>query len=243
MNGTLTVTDTSAAHTGSITGGNTTGTGGGVRVKSGGSFTLSGGAIEGNHAKNAGGGVYVSGSGARFTLAGGSIENNTAKNGAGVAEDGAGYISVSSGFVNGNTASNNGGGVWFGGGSGSGFSMNGGSITGNRAQAKGGGVYVNGGSFAPEGGSITGNTAPTYPDIGTKNSASVPTYAVTISDSITDGTVTADKASARYGEIVTLTATPASDDYVLRSMSVTDSDGGDVSVTDNSFVMPAKASR
>lgn len=241
VNGTLTVTDTSAAQTGSITGGNTTGTGGGVRVKSGGIFTLAGGSIEGNHAKNSGGGVYLSGSGARFTLAGGSIENNTSKNGAGVAEDGAGYLTIQSGTITANAATNNGGGVWFGGGSGSGFSMTGGSITANTAAVKGGGVYINGGSFAPEGGSITGNTAPTYPDIGTKNSASVRTYDVTVSGSITNGTVTADKASARYGEIVTLTATPASDDYVLRSMSVTDSDGGDVSVTDNSFVMPAKS--
>jgi hypothetical protein len=80
--GDLTVTDTSAGQTGAITGGWTDGTGG-VWVRSTGAFTLAGGAISGNTAKNVGGGVYISGSGSSFTMTGGTITGNSAKNGGG----------------------------------------------------------------------------------------------------------------------------------------------------------------
>ena len=60
--------------TGSITGGNTTGDGGGVNITAG-TFTLKGGNIEGNVASN-GGGVSVTGSSSYFTMAGGTIRYN-----------------------------------------------------------------------------------------------------------------------------------------------------------------------
>ena len=60
--------------TGTITGGNTTGDGGGVNITAG-TFTLKGGNIEGNVASN-GGGVSVSGQSSYFTMAGGTIRYN-----------------------------------------------------------------------------------------------------------------------------------------------------------------------
>ena len=47
VNGNLTLTDSSTDHTGKLTGGNTTGEGGGVYVNNGGEFTMDGGTIIG----------------------------------------------------------------------------------------------------------------------------------------------------------------------------------------------------
>ena len=75
VNGTLTVTDSSTEKNGVITGGNSSGFGGGVYVNHG-SFTLSGGSISGNGA-DVGGGVYVNERGT-FILSGDpSITGNT----------------------------------------------------------------------------------------------------------------------------------------------------------------------
>ena len=52
------------------------------------------------------------------------------------------------------------------------------------------------------------------------------------------GTVTADKTHADEGETVTLTATP-DDKYMLKSVTVKDADNNAVTVTNNSFTMPA----
>ena len=60
-------------------------------------------------------------------------------------------------------------------------------------------------------------------------------YTIAIAEGIENGTVTADKAEAEVGEIVTLTITPAAG-YKLDSVSVND---GAVAVTGNTFVMPA----
>lgn len=62
---------------------------------------------------------------------------------------------------------------------------------------------------------------------------------ITIEDS-ENGTVTTNLASARYGEEITLTATP-SDGYKLMSITVTDEQGNPVAVSDNKFVMPERA--
>lgn len=62
-------------------------------------------------------------------------------------------------------------------------------------------------------------------------------YSVTVADS-TNGTVTADKNTALKGETVNLTVTP-DDDYNIKNVTVTDSDGKAVTVDNNySFVMP-----
>ena len=169
-----------------------------------------------------------------------------------------------SGSICNNTAENNGGGVWYGGGSGAALNLLGGEISGNTAGNDGGGVYANrsvfsmsesssiinntaghsgggvffgGDVFVPDG-TISGNTAPTDPEIGAKDANSIPSYTITVSGAIVGGTVTADKASAKYGEAVTLTATPASEDYVLDDLTVTGANGSTVALTGNTFVMP-----
>ncbi len=251
---------------GTITGGNTSGSGGGLWVKRGGSVVLDEDVVvSGNHARYTGGGVYVSGSNASFSMMDGtSVTNNSAKNGGGLAQDSTGCISVFSGSICNNTAENNGGGVWYGGGSGAALNLLGGEISGNTAGNDGGGVYANrsvfsmsesgsiinntaghsgggvffgGDVFVPDG-TISGNTAPTDPEIGAKDANSIPSYTITVSGAIVGGIVTADKASAKYGEAVTLTATPASDDYVLDDLTVTGANGSTVALTGNTFVMP-----
>ena len=89
--------------------------GGGVYLN-GGTFTITGGSINGNKANNDGGGVYMNSG--TFTINGGSINGNTAgQNGGGVYLLG-GKVTIDShgGSINGNTASQNGGGIYFSGG-------------------------------------------------------------------------------------------------------------------------------
>ena len=249
---------------GTITGGSTSGSGGGLWVKRDGYLILDDGVVvSGNHAKYSGGGVYVSGSDAFFYLMDASITDNSAKNGGGLAQDSTGYLNMYGGSISNNTAANNGGGIWYGGGSDAALNLYRGEISGNTAENDGGGVYANrpisymsvnsivtnntagrsggglfmGGAVFEPGGTISGNTAPTYPEIGAKDVSSIPSYTITI-DAIVGGTVTADKASAKYGEVVTLTVTPVSDDYVTDSLTVTDADGNPVALSDNAFAMP-----
>lgn len=64
------------------------------------------------------------------------------------------------------------------------------------------------------------------------------TYTVTIAET-TNGTVTADKATAAEGEIVTLTITFA-DGYVLDNLTIMDANGNHIMpANDNTFEMPA----
>lgn len=62
-------------------------------------------------------------------------------------------------------------------------------------------------------------------------------YTVTCSTA-TNGSVTSDKATANYGDTVTLTPTPASG-YQLKSVTVKDASDAAVTVTNNTFTMPA----
>ncbi len=62
-------------------------------------------------------------------------------------------------------------------------------------------------------------------------------YTITIAGGIEHGTVIADRTTAKLGEYVTLTATPASL-YRLRSLTVKDASNNDVAVSNNRFVMP-----
>ena len=62
-------------------------------------------------------------------------------------------------------------------------------------------------------------------------------YTVTIDEEITGGTVTADKTTAKAGELVTLTITPASG-HVLQSLAVKDASDYDVPVSNKEFIMP-----
>lgn len=158
--GNLTLSDTSAAGTGIITGGVTGNRGGGVYVC--GTFTMNGGIITGNNAAdpdgdeplgNPGGGVYISRG--TFTMNGGSISGNTASiSGGGV------YLDRSVFIMNGGSISENattwGGGVYVD--ESSTFTMNNGSISKNIAGSEGGGVYHRG-AFTMNGGTISENTA------------------------------------------------------------------------------------
>ena len=149
--GSLTLRDSSAGGTGRITGGYSTGDGGGVCAF--GTFIMEGGTISGNSANR--GGVYV-GVNQTFTMSGGTITGNTASNGGGVYVNGS-FI-MNGGTITSNTASNNGGGVSVNGNAT--FNMESGTITGNSTTRYGGGVYVHtDGTFIMEGGTITGNTA------------------------------------------------------------------------------------
>jgi len=95
------------------------------------------------------------------------------------------------------------------------------------AAAKSDGLYLNGATY-------------TYTSVDLKYS-----YVITIDGGITNGTVTASKSRAVYGETVTLTAAPDGN-YELGTLTVTDGNSDNVTVTDNgdgtySFTMPATA--
>jgi hypothetical protein len=135
------------------------GFGGGVYVSGGDSaFTMNGGTISGNTARN-GSGVYVSGSDSAFTMNGGTISGNTATNGGGVvitSTNGKSSFEMNGGTISRNTA------TWGGGvnvaGSGNTFTMNGGTISRNEAEW-GGGVYViDSATFTMNDGAISYNT-------------------------------------------------------------------------------------
>jgi uncharacterized repeat protein (TIGR02543 family) len=128
--------------------------GGGIKVASGGEFTMSGGEISGNTA-DLGGGVFGT-----FKMSGGTISGNTATSGdgGGVYVTGGSTFEMSDGEISGNTAtSGSGGGVAVS--SGCAFEMSGGTISGNTA-TNGGGVYAYG-TFEMSGGTISHNTANT----------------------------------------------------------------------------------
>ena len=67
-----------------------------------------------------------------------------------------------------------------------------------------------------------------------------PTYTITIAEGIEHGTVSSDKDSAAEGDLITLTASPASG-YKFNSWNVKDSDNSVINVSAGStFIMPAK---
>ena len=134
VEGSLTINDSQGG--GCITGGYGY-YGGGVYVSRNASFTMNGGTISGNTARNYGGGVMVY-SDATCTLNGVTITGNTAS-------DGGVYVQISSSCsmtdvtITGNTASNNGGGVYaYGGTTFSGLC----TITGNTKGGQNNNVYL-----------------------------------------------------------------------------------------------------
>lgn len=116
---------------------------------------LTGGEVSGNIASSFGGGIYNTGN---ATVSGtASIHNNTADRGAGIAGDGNGIdadLTVSA-TVSDNTASQEGGGIYYESGV---IMVSGGNISRNQA-AFGGGAYLLGGTVALQDGTISGNTA------------------------------------------------------------------------------------
>jgi len=119
---------------------------------------------QGSNYKGSGGGVYIQSS--TFTMTGGEIKTNNAKNGGGVALDEGGTLKLSgSGKIINNTAENNGngGGICVGTdkdadeNTGT-LKMTGGEISGNTANG-GGGIAVLHGTFTMSNGKVSSNTA------------------------------------------------------------------------------------
>lgn len=125
---------------------------GGVMVWGGGAMNIDGGTIRDNTADGSGGGICTNSN--EFKISGNSvIENNTAVMGGGVFYHGysSSNMTISeSARISGNTATGNGGGIYFK-NEGT-LTMNGGSISGNTTTGDGGGVYFGGDTF-----SISGN--------------------------------------------------------------------------------------
>lgn len=88
---------------------------------------------------------------------------------------------------------------------------------------------------------ITGNTA-TFKmpanNVNVNARFQKTSYSVTVSSSISNGNVTANKATAKMGETVTLTANPASG-YQFDSWNVTTAESENLTVTSGTFTMPA----
>ena len=148
--------------------GNYYGSGGGVYIKSG-TFTMTGGEIKTNNAKN-GGGVALDEGGTLKLSGSGKIINNTAENngnGGGICvgtqadtNENIGTLTMTGGEISGNTA-NEGGGIAVLHGT---FTMSDGKVIGNTAAQKGGGIFGYNvgkakGEITVSGGEISYNTA------------------------------------------------------------------------------------
>ena len=108
---TLTVIDSSAQKTGTITGG-WSADGGGIYIHENGTLNLSGGTITGNRGSTRAGGIYVAGT---LNMTGGSVSDNvTDGNGGGIFIDDLGRVNLSGGTVTGNAAGKRGGGIMVG---------------------------------------------------------------------------------------------------------------------------------
>jgi len=137
--------------------------GGAVRLERDTVFNMHGGSISGH---TSGGGAGVAHHGV-FNMTGGNIYNNTASvhlgGGVHVGQHGT-FIMSGNARISNNTANTDGGGVDV---SANGtFTMNGGTITNNTAQRQSGGVHTRpNGTLSTPGGVISGNTAPAFPDV------------------------------------------------------------------------------
>ena len=130
---------------------------GGVMVWGGGAMNIDGGTIRDNTADGSGGGICTNSN--EFKISNSVIENNTAVMGGGVFYHGysSSNMTISeSARISGNTATGNGGGIYFK-NEGT-LTMNGGSISGNTTTGDGGGVYFGGDTFRISGNlDISGN--------------------------------------------------------------------------------------
>ena len=63
-------------------------------------------------------------------------------------------------------------------------------------------------------------------------------YTISIPESFDNGSITVSKTTAHYGDIITLTITPAKN-YMLGTLVVKDAAGNPIEVTNGKFVMPA----
>lgn len=123
--------------------------GGGVFAYESSEITINGGEIRDNIATDRGGGIcgraVFADMPIKITVNGGSILNNSAKYGGGICGNVYNgsyvFVIVNGGVIQGNLASNSGGGVYINGGADSLLKISGGLITRNAAYSYGGGVY------------------------------------------------------------------------------------------------------
>lgn len=160
--GKLTITDTSAAKNGSITGGG--GDFGGGIIVSGEATQLDfvAGSIKANYAKSSGAGMYVK-QGAIVNIKGGTVEKNQSDGRGGGVSVWKATLNLESGSITENTAENGGAGVYTLGDNSesSVFNMTGGTIKDNRGGngGFGGGVKVGGNAqFVMKGGTVENNS-------------------------------------------------------------------------------------
>ncbi len=156
--GQLTVTDSSADKSGTITGGWAK-MGGGILVNAGGELTIQGGTITGNTASELGGGIHNEGT---TTIKGGTITGNTAGTygGAIYSNKTLNIVNMSSGVtLSGNTAQSGGGAICTEGET----TLHHVTLKGNNGGAYGGGIYMfgTGTVLLQSDCTITGNTAQT----------------------------------------------------------------------------------
>lgn len=145
---------------------NHSGSGGGIDTISSGALTVTASKITGNTVADAGGGIFAESSGAPVTLKGCTIKNNAAMDGGGIAVFSTPSFSVSGGSITGNSAAQYGGGIYTTDSTGG---IAGVTISGNIATTEGGGVFKAVGTIpsvvALQVAKVTGNVAPTNPDI------------------------------------------------------------------------------
>ena len=119
-----------------ITGGDSTGFGGGITISSSSTVDLDNITVTGNSAATHGGGIYSVGT---LTVTNSTIsDNNAASLGGGISAS-SGSVQVNSVTVSGNTAGTDGGGVYLSNGS---HDLTNVTVSGNAAGDEGGGVYV-----------------------------------------------------------------------------------------------------
>lgn len=150
-----------------VKGGKNSAYGGGIRVTGTSAFNMNGGTVTGNSTSDhQGGGVHIT-ENSTMTLNSGTISNNSSTNseygqGGGIFVW-EGTLNIKGGTISGNTVTENGGGIWIGGGTGSTTVL---SITGNcnissnTASYQGGGIYIgNPTKFTMSAGTISNNKA------------------------------------------------------------------------------------
>ena len=182
VEGSLTITDSSATQAGAIKGGYNSSApsyGGGIYVAEGAKLTLNAGSIQGNKASGANDiyGIGVAVDGGTFQMNGGTISGNVATGdttnvyGGGVAVLGEGSFQMNGGTISGNTAVCGGGVASYNAGKNA-ITITRGTVTENKAvvpstatsvKAIGGGICVYGsGSATVSGGTISKNTSAGY---------------------------------------------------------------------------------
>jgi len=168
--------------------------GGGILIAPGGSLFLDGGKVTDNQSAVVGGGIAMAGAGSALVIKDGEISGNHAQGGGGIAVFQEGRLTLSGGMIHNNTSEIAGGGVLI---NQQGlFTMEGGIIRGNRTSGSGGGIaLMERSSFVLEDGEIIGNRAAEHGGgIAADNSGSI---------NIKGGFISANRAAIRGGGVFT----------------------------------------